>query len=682
MILASGNEMTVDLSGDQLFYFGDNRKNTPQGITHSGTIVANGGRILLTVQNAQTVLDNAINVTGVLQAQSVMQKSGEIILSADPTATVTVSGKLDVSGDKGGVIKVLGGGINLLGARLDANGDHGGGEILIGGNAHGEGFEPHAKNITIDDKTLLSADALTLGQGGKIVAWSDGYTQAYGNFSARGGLQGGDGGFVETSGNSLTIQGVQVNTAAPQGKSGLWLLDPAAVTIKNNGGTNVAMTLSNGVYSPNNGFETTTLDVSNLVSALNSSNITVITQNTGSVGAGSITVANAVLWTSGNMLTLNSTGTIAINADVSSSGGGSLVLTAPSGVSIANTLGANGTLGSLTVTGATTITGSSIQTSGNQTYNSAVTVGATTTLTGGGSSTISFANGISGANTLNLSGANQYNLSGTIANTNVNVSGGGSNNTLTVNSGSATQNWTINGSNSGSLSVGGSFNFSGIQNLSSTASTSNFTFSGGSLSSITASGTKNLSFTTPVTVQMSSATTGSVVGVLPSFSGVTNVNGSGMTLQFLGNLLYQLLFTGGGAATLNNGIAFTGIAALIGNGSTVGTFASGLSPTFTTNSFTLNGVQTTFTNVFFPGFGGGAGGFVLLSDGTLVNVPSVLSQMTTPPTSTTASNTPSATTSSNLLLSGQVQQNVNQMTQQVQTDLNQNFQQTTLTGCA
>ncbi|HRD84695.1 MAG TPA: hemagglutinin, partial [Rubrivivax sp.] len=77
----------------------------------------------------------------------------------------------------------------------------------------------------------LRADATALGDGGRIIMWSDEATRAFGTLSARGGPRGGDGGFIETSGGWLDARPRSVATDAPLGKSGMWLLDPVGITI-------------------------------------------------------------------------------------------------------------------------------------------------------------------------------------------------------------------------------------------------------------------------------------------------------------------------------------------------------------------------------------------------------------------------------------------------------------------
>ena len=120
-----------------------------------------------------------------------------------------VSGKLDASGidvgQTGGEIKILGEILGLTRATVTTDGDAGGGIILVGGdylggNATTErlaryGIEledqdiPTAANLTVDNDTVLNASALTAGDGGKIVNWSDGVTDFAGTINAKGGHQ-------------------------------------------------------------------------------------------------------------------------------------------------------------------------------------------------------------------------------------------------------------------------------------------------------------------------------------------------------------------------------------------------------------------------------------------------------------------------------------------------------------
>ncbi|MHB1947104.1 MAG: filamentous hemagglutinin N-terminal domain-containing protein, partial [Gammaproteobacteria bacterium] len=374
VVLASGNKFTVDLSGDQLINFSiDEGASSPgvspvdgskmkNAINNSGSVIANGGKILMSAAAAQGVLDNVINMSGVAQAQSVAQQNGEIILSADPNVgTVQVSGKLDASGkasgQTGGRVKVLGANVKLNSpAVVDVSGDQGGGTILIGGNFHGAGPEPNASTTFIGSGVLLNADAITKGNGGQVAVWSNNATQFYGSISAKGGAQGGNGGYVETSGGYLDINGASVNTLAPAGQTGTWLLDPTDITISSSSDSNA--TYLNGTYQPTSGASSSsTILVSNLVADLASNNVLVTTSpfsGSGGAGSGNITVSSAINWSSATTLTLSAYNNITINAAISNSAGGGLTLLADNtgkGTGTINGLGANGSSGTVSLTG-------------------------------------------------------------------------------------------------------------------------------------------------------------------------------------------------------------------------------------------------------------------------------------------------------------------------------------------
>ena len=143
VILATGNAFTMSFDGDNLIGFAVDEKATTGGrINQSGTIKADGGKVLITANAASSMLDQAINMSGVVQAKSVGVHNGEIVLDAND-GTAVVSGKMIATGTKtgetGGTVKVLGDIVALTdGAAVDVSGYAGGGEALIGGNAHAQ----------------------------------------------------------------------------------------------------------------------------------------------------------------------------------------------------------------------------------------------------------------------------------------------------------------------------------------------------------------------------------------------------------------------------------------------------------------------------------------------------------------------------------------------------------------
>ncbi|MFK8185780.1 MAG: CHAT domain-containing protein [Phormidesmis sp.] len=136
------------------------------------------------------------------------------------------SGTLSTAGNIGGNINVLGDRVILNNAELNASGSSQGGLIRIGGDYKGNGTVYSAIQTNIDQTSTLTADALDNGDGGQVIAWSDELTSFSGHISARGGLQGGNGGFSEVSGKTeLAFNGI-ADLSAPRGEFGTLLLDP------------------------------------------------------------------------------------------------------------------------------------------------------------------------------------------------------------------------------------------------------------------------------------------------------------------------------------------------------------------------------------------------------------------------------------------------------------------------
>ncbi len=287
--LASGDTATVDFYGDGLMEVAVSDAVTSQIVANNGIIAADGGTVAMTAAAGKTIVNSLIVNSGVLRAQTVGVKDGEIIIAAagsnavqgnvasdkgkkSGTSTVLVSGLLDASGrnegERGGAISVLGDNIALLdGALLDASGYEGlsgttagklvsdyrigsaGGDIRIGGDYLGQGDTMTALNLYVDEGALILNDALHSGDAGRTIFWSDNNTYFYGNVYARalGGMgveaetwhaitggHSGDGGFVETSGHNQLDVGGYVDLTSSNGARGTYFLDPTNITIYGN----------------------------------------------------------------------------------------------------------------------------------------------------------------------------------------------------------------------------------------------------------------------------------------------------------------------------------------------------------------------------------------------------------------------------------------------------------------
>ena len=265
--LASGNSFALDFYGDRLIQIGVDdsvaeRLLAPDGtelkalVDNSGEIYADGGTVMLMAASvAKDVVDYAINMEGIIEARTATERNGQIVLEGAGEGIVRVTGTLDASGresgDAGGNVKILGSKVGIVGqAEVDVSGDAGGGEVLIGGNFQGRGPERNAEFTTIGREVAIQADALTTGDGGRVIVWSDRVTRFYGNISARGGSVSGDGGFAEISGKQhLQFAPNSIDLSAPKGLIGELLLDPLDIVISDGDGSDdSAVSMDNVIY--------------------------------------------------------------------------------------------------------------------------------------------------------------------------------------------------------------------------------------------------------------------------------------------------------------------------------------------------------------------------------------------------------------------------------------------------
>ena len=176
-----------------------------------GQIIAQGGSI--------GMAGALVSQRGVLNANSaVVGEHGKIVLKASGKTLLEAGSITSATGaaGKGGDIEVLGEQVGLLGnATIDASGATGGGTVLLGGDYQGKNAAvQNARQVLVGKDASVHADAIDSGNGGKVIAWGNASAQVHGSLSARGGALGGDGGFVETSGYHLAVDGIRVDTRA------------------------------------------------------------------------------------------------------------------------------------------------------------------------------------------------------------------------------------------------------------------------------------------------------------------------------------------------------------------------------------------------------------------------------------------------------------------------------------
>jgi filamentous hemagglutinin family protein len=117
--MASGEQVTLDFVGDGLINFTINQAVTgtvldkdgnvlEDAILNSGSIQANGGQVMLTALNASDVIKNVVNNTGIIEANTVVNKGGKIFLMGNGNVNMagSITAKGDDAGENGGEITI------------------------------------------------------------------------------------------------------------------------------------------------------------------------------------------------------------------------------------------------------------------------------------------------------------------------------------------------------------------------------------------------------------------------------------------------------------------------------------------------------------------------------------------------------------------------------------------------
>jgi filamentous hemagglutinin family protein len=261
-------------------------------IINQGTLTAaDGGYVAL--------LGGQVSNQGIIQA-----RLGTVALAAGNKITLDFAGDklLNVQVDKGALqalaenkqlIQADGGTVLMTAKAADA---------LLSSVVNNEGV---IEARTVEDsngviKLLGDMDSGTVNVGGTLDASA---------LPSPSGGEGADGGFIETSAAHVKIaDDALITTAAPNGKTGTWLIDPVDFTIAAGSGA----------------LSTSGIGASTLSNSLGSSNVAIAT-DAGTGGNGDIFVNSAVSW-SANKLTLTAHRNIAINANLNGSGTASLAL--------------------------------------------------------------------------------------------------------------------------------------------------------------------------------------------------------------------------------------------------------------------------------------------------------------------------------------------------------------------
>jgi filamentous hemagglutinin family protein len=244
--LAAGDAVTLGISGQRLVDVQVDKASVNTLVENRHLIRAEEGTVILSAQSAHTLLGRVVN-------SSAVEANG---ISTD-----------------GGTVRLL-------------------------------------ASSTIDHSGSISANGSANGSGGSVILLADlanpaSRTTVSGSISARGGSASGDGGFVETSASRLSIaDSARIDTTAPNGRGGLWLLDPTDFTIALSGGDITGATLGTNLAT---------------------TDVTIETSAAGG-GNGDMFVNASVTWASAKTLTMKAHRNINVNSEINVNGTGTLLL--------------------------------------------------------------------------------------------------------------------------------------------------------------------------------------------------------------------------------------------------------------------------------------------------------------------------------------------------------------------
>jgi filamentous hemagglutinin family protein len=198
-------------------------ENVSNLVDITGNVISQGGNIILQANIADTVLNNAVNTSGVVVANTIKEENGKIVLgSIDLIAqngSVTTGGTISATGEKGGNITVVSS-FAGLGGTIDASGNEGGnisvstGVLSLAENIKAIGNAGKGGNIVFNAskrtwETSTSKVDVSGYEGGYIYHQANEQIISSGNYFANGSV--GAGGNIDITAPALKFLSTKIN---------------------------------------------------------------------------------------------------------------------------------------------------------------------------------------------------------------------------------------------------------------------------------------------------------------------------------------------------------------------------------------------------------------------------------------------------------------------------------------
>lgn len=191
--LLSGNNLTLTFADNSLlsYQISDNFSNSL--VSNSGKISANGGSVWLAAGAKESLLKSVVNNTGIIDAQTVGDNKGQIVLlSGLSSGTTTVGGTLNASSHgsgAGGNIETSGNRVNILsGAQITTKSENGKtgnwtidpASFYIGKNTSGIANNTYGNVLNYEDISATSLET-AIGSSNVTIYSTNGNHGAQGN---------------------------------------------------------------------------------------------------------------------------------------------------------------------------------------------------------------------------------------------------------------------------------------------------------------------------------------------------------------------------------------------------------------------------------------------------------------------------------------------------------------------
>jgi hypothetical protein len=279
---AALNWQSFNIGAAESVHFVQPNSSAGGSVLNQGSINADGGYVALLGAN--------VSNEGTISA-----RLGTVALAAGKRITLDVvgDGLLNVAVNEGAVHALV-----SNGGMIQADG----GQVLMTAQAAGNLLQTVVNNTgVIQAQTIENHNGVI-----KLLGDMQSGTVNVGGTLDASAPNGGNGGFIETSAVHVKVgDGARISTAAAQGLTGSWLIDPTDYTIAASGGDITGAALSTN---------------------LGSTNVTILSTSGGSGTNGDVNVNDEVSWYGGNKLTLNAQNNINIRSNMSVNGQGTLAL--------------------------------------------------------------------------------------------------------------------------------------------------------------------------------------------------------------------------------------------------------------------------------------------------------------------------------------------------------------------